>query len=126
MKITSSFFLLSLVLSVAITSCVDPGGYAGGGFGSSYGNGSGFNTYRTLPRNYSGSAYLYNGQYYSGGQYQTGRYNDQGRNYDGRYFHNGRYYYGGSHAHYQGDGHNHGNSAPQQLGSYRSYMQQRH
>lgn len=118
MKLNTSLFLLALVLSAAMTSCVDPG-YAGNGYGS------GYNTYSTLPRNYSGSAYLYNNRYYSGGQYQTGRYSYQGRNYDSRYFHNGQYYYGGNHQHYQGDGHNHGSLLPQQRNGYQPYMQGR-
>ena len=101
MKLTKLLLLLPLTAVLSLSSCVDAG-YAVG----SYGNG--YNSYATLPLDFSGNAYLYNGRYYSGGLYQTGRYNNLGRNYDSRYFHNGQYYYGGNHAHYQGDGHNHG------------------
>lgn len=106
MKHLTFLLILPLALSLGISSCVGPGytgggGYAGGGYGNGYGGGGGgFNTYSTLPRNYSGSAYNHNGRYYSGGQYQTGNYNHQGQNYTSRYSHNGQHYYGGSHQHY--------------------------
>ena len=106
MKHTRSLLLLPLLGALSITSCVVDPGYAGGGYGNSFP--SGYNSYSTLPPNYSGSAYYLGGRYYSGGQYQTGRYSYQGKTYTNRYQHNGQYYYGGSHAHYPGDGHNHG------------------
>lgn len=98
MKLTSFLFILPVALSLGLSSCVDTGYAGGGGYGRGYGGG--FNTYSTLPSNYSGSAYNYNGRYYSGGNYQTGRYSYQGRPYTSRYSHNGQYYYGGSHQHY--------------------------
>lgn len=61
---------------------------------------SGFHTYTTLPQNYSGSAYLLDGRYYTGGQYQNGTYTNLGRNYNNRYFYDGQYYYGGNHTAY--------------------------
>ena len=133
MKLTSSVFLLSIVLSAGMTSCVDPsfggGGYGGGygGYGSNfgnafgYGNGAGygssypggygnggFNSYTTLPSNFNGNAYNHNGLYYTGGKYQTGSYSYQGQPYSNRYYHNGQYYYGGSHQNY----------SPQQTNGY--------
>lgn len=112
MKLAHSLLLLSILAALSITSCVVDPGYAGGGYssrGPSYGPSyrSGYNTYSTLPPNYSGSAYYSGGRYYSGGNYQTGRYSYQGRTYTNRYQHNGQYYYGGTHAHYPGDGHDH-------------------
>jgi hypothetical protein len=117
-----AFFLPAILAAVAITSCVGPG-YPGGygsasvGYGNNPATYGGFRTFNTLPGNYAGNAYFYNGRYYSGGRYETGRYQDQGRSYTNRYYHDGRYYYGGSHAHYPGDGHNHGSSHDQQRGS---------
>lgn len=108
-RLKQAFLLPVVLLSLSLVSCVDP--VLGGGYRGSV------STYSTLPLGYSGSAYQYNGRYYSGGQYQTGNYNYQGRQYTNRYYHDGRYYYGGSHAHYQGDGHNHGSRSPQQHAS---------
>ncbi len=88
-----ALLLPTLLLTLSLISCADPsfsGGY----------NGNGFNTYTTLPQNYSGNAYLVDGRYYSGGQYQTGNYNYQGRAYPNRYLYNGQYYYGGNHTAY--------------------------
>ena len=131
MKLSPSNWLLAVALSVGITSCVDPSfvgggngsgygnGYGGGygnifGFGSGYGGGYGggygnsiYNSYTTLPSNYSGNAYNHNGIYYTGGKYQTGNYNHQGQSYNNRYYHNGQYFYGGNHQNY----------SPQQGGS---------
>lgn len=114
MKLTHSLFLLSLASCLSITSCLDPS------FGSGYssgrsGYGGGYNSYASLPNNYIGGAYLYNGRYYSGGNYQTGSYNHQGRTYANRYYHNGQYYYGGSHQNYgsvrrDADDHGHASS----------------
>lgn len=98
MKHLSFLLILPVALILGMSSCVDVG-YAGGG-GSGRGYGGGFNTYSSLPSNYSGSAYNHNGRYYSGGQYQTGSYSYQGRPYTSRYTHNGQHYYGGSHQHY--------------------------
>jgi len=105
MKIKQSLFILPLILSVSITSCVDQPGFAGGlgprqsiGGGTMLGGGRGY--YTTLPRNYVGDAYYYNGRYYSGGNYQTGNYNYQGRTYNNRYYQNGQYLYGGVHQHH--------------------------
>jgi len=95
-----ALLLPTVLLSFSLISCVDPM-YSGGAGGYSN-NRSGFNTYSTLPPNYSGNAYLYNGRYYSGGQYQTGTYHDHGRQYSDRYYHNGQYYYGGQHRNYPG------------------------
>ncbi len=105
MKHTRSLLLLPLLGALSITSCDVGPGYAGAGNGSNYR--SGYNTYSTLPPNYTGSAYYTGNRYYSGGNYQTGRYDYQGRTYTNRYQHNGQYYYGGTHAHYPGDGHDH-------------------
>ncbi len=111
MKSRPSLFVLPLLLAATITSCVDTGSYGGqrssygGGAsygGSSYGGGRGY--YTTLPPNYSGNAYYYNGRYYSGGNYQTGRYTYQGRTYTSRYYQNGQYLYGGTHQHHAGSG----------------------
>jgi len=57
---------------------------------------TGYTTYRTLPRDYSGDAYYYNNRYYAGGRYEPGTYSHNGRTYDQRYFHNGQYLYGGN------------------------------
>jgi hypothetical protein len=56
---------------------------------------SGYVTYRSLPRDYSGDAYYYNDRYYAGGRYEPGTYSYEGRTYNNRYFHDGRYIYGG-------------------------------
>ncbi len=58
-------------------------------------NRSGYVTYQTLPRDYTGDAYYYNNQYYAGGRYEQGTYAYRGRTYDQRYYHNGEYIYGG-------------------------------
>ena len=105
MKHTRSLLLLPLLGALSITSCDVGPGYAGAGYGNNYR--SGYNSYSTLPPNYTGSAYYTGNRYYSGGNYQTGRYDYQGRTYTNRYQHNGQYYYGGTHAHYPGDGHDH-------------------
>ena len=97
-----ALLLPTVLLTLSLISCVDPsfsGGYNGNSNGPSYA-GSGFNTYTTLPTNYSGNAYLVDGRYYSGGQYQTGNYSYQGRSYPNRYNYNGQYYYGGDHRAY--------------------------
>lgn len=101
MKLSHSLFVLPLLLAATITSCVDTGYY--GGTRPSYGGASvgvsrGY--YTTLPRNYVGSAYFYNGRYYDGGNYQTGAYSYQGRTYNNRYYQNGQYLYGGVHQHH--------------------------
>jgi hypothetical protein len=110
MKITPLLLSLAVLPAVFITSCVDPMYGVGGGY-SSYGTGprgvyaGGYQTYTTLPMGYSGSAYLYNGRYYSGGRYQTGTYRHRGQVYSNRYYHSGQYLYGGSHQHHPGSSH---------------------
>ncbi len=99
MKTSLLRFILPVVTILGISSCVDP---MYGAYGTTGGYRGGYNTYSTLPLNYSGSAYLYNSRYYSGGQYQTGSYNYQGRQYTNRYYHNGMYYYGGQHQNHTG------------------------
>ncbi|OYW73952.1 MAG: hypothetical protein B7Z37_19580 [Verrucomicrobia bacterium 12-59-8] len=102
MKFSPYRLLLPAAALFAISSCVDPsmgGGYSNNGAGYN----RGYNTYSSLPSNYSGSAYYHQGRYYSGGQHQAGNYNYQGRSYSSRYYHNGQYYYGGQHQ-------NHGSS----------------
>jgi uncharacterized membrane protein len=84
----------TVLLTLSLTSCVEPM------YPVAYNSGSGFNTYTTLPTNYSGNAYFYNGHYYSGGQYQNGSYNYQGRAYPGRYLYDGQHFYGGNHTAY--------------------------
>jgi hypothetical protein len=101
MKLSQSLFVLPLLLAALLSSCVDTGYY--GGQSPSYGGASvvasrGY--YTTLPSNYVGSAYHYNGRYYSGGNYQTGVYSYQGRTYNNRYYQNGQYLYGGVHQHH--------------------------
>jgi hypothetical protein len=101
MKLNPTLFVLPLLLAATITSCVDTGYYGGprqpyGGASVSTGRGY----YTTLPSNYVGSAYFYNGRYYSGGNYQTGNYTYQGRTYNNRYYQNGQYLYGGVHQHH--------------------------
>jgi hypothetical protein len=97
MKLAFIFFL-SAVAVLAMTSCVVPGDVA---YGPGYGSGSvSYRQYNSLPTGYVGSAYLYNGTYYSGGSYENGSYYNQGRSYNNRYLYDGRYYYGGSHQHY--------------------------
>ncbi len=101
MKLNQTLFVLPLLLAAAITSCVDTGHYGGprqpyGGASLSAGRGY----YTTLPSNYVGNAYYYNGRYYSGGNYQTGTYTYQGRTYNNRYYQNGQYLYGGVHQHH--------------------------
>ena len=108
-----ALLLPTVLLTLSLISCADPsfsGGYNGNSNGPSYA-GSGFNTYTTLPTNYSGNAYLYHGRYYSGGQYQNGNYTYQGRPYTNRYNYNGQYYYGGDHRSY-------GSSLPVQSNVY--------
>ena len=105
MKLNQTFFVLPLLLAATITSCVDTGYY--GGPRQSYGGASvstGRGYYTTLPSNYVGSAYFYNGRYYSGGNYQTGNYTYQGRTYNNRYYQNGQYLYGGVHQHHGSPG----------------------
>ncbi len=83
---------LLLLPALLLASCVGPGNPFEIIFptvGVNYG------TYNTLPENYNGNAYYYNGRYYSGGRYESGRYYYGGRPYNNRYYHNGRYYYGG-------------------------------
>lgn len=82
-----------LLVSICLVSCVDSA-YPGSGNHQSQSGAYGIQT--TLPINFVGSAYYYNGRYYTGGNYQQGRYVDHGRSYNGRYYHNGSYYYGGS------------------------------
>jgi hypothetical protein len=97
-----ALLLPTVLLTLSLISCVDPsysGGYNSNSSGPSYAS-TGFNTYTTLPTNYSGNAYLVGGRYYSGGQYQTGNYSYQGRSYPNRYRYNGQYYYGGNHRAY--------------------------
>ncbi|HBJ87969.1 MAG TPA: hypothetical protein DDZ88_29750 [Verrucomicrobiales bacterium] len=101
MKLSQTLFVLPLLLAASITSCVDTGYY--GGPRSSYGGasvGASRGYYTTLPSNYVGNAYYYNGRYYSGGNYQTGTYTYQGRTYNNRYYQNGQYLYGGVHQHH--------------------------
>jgi hypothetical protein len=108
MKLNQTLFVLPLLLAATITSCVDTGYY--GGPRQSYGGASvsaGRGYYTTLPSNYVGSAYFYNGRYYSGGNYQTGNYTYQGRTYNNRYYQNGQYLYGGVHQHHGSPGSQH-------------------
>ena len=90
-RIVSLFLTISD--SVWLSSCVEPN-YAGGNYHSS--PRGGYGVYNTLPGNFTGDAYYYNGRYYSGGSYQTGHYNHQGRSYNNRYYHQGQYFYGGN------------------------------
>lgn len=92
--------LLPLVSSFLLASCVVPG-YQGEGYHSSNGGGV---VYTTLPGNYSGDAYFYNGRYYSGGRYETGKYHSHGRTYGSRYYHKGQYYYGGNYQNHSRSG----------------------
>lgn len=94
----ASLFFLTLV-SVAITSCVVPGHPAGLAVSTVSVD---YSTNSSLPSNYVGDAYFYEGRYYSGGRYENGRFHDHGRAYSNRYYYNGRYYYGGRHDHYNG------------------------
>lgn len=101
MKLSQSLFVLPLLLVAPLSSCVDTGYYSGPR--PSHGSASvvasrGY--YTTLPSNYVGSAYFYNGRYYDGGNYQTGVYSYQGRTYNNRYYQNGQYLYGGVHQHH--------------------------
>ena len=119
MKLTSFLLIFTVALCLGISSCVDTGYAGGGGYGRGYGGG--FNTYTTLPTNYSGSAYLLDGTYYSGGQYQNGNYLYQGRNYPNRYYYNGQYYYGGNHRAYGSTVPVPNNGYIQQNSGYRTY-----
>lgn len=92
-----AFLVCHLVASALLSSCVDPG-YSTYNRHSS--GGSRYGVYSTLPDSFIGSAYNYNGQYYSGGSYQTGRYIYGGNQYTSRYYHNGQYIYGGSYKNY--------------------------
>lgn len=111
-----ALLLPTVVLTLSLMSCADPQFYAG-----TTGGGSGFTTYTALPPNYSGSAYLLDGTYYSGGQYQTGNYNYQGRAYPSRYYYNGQYYYGGNHRAYGSPLPVQSNTYIQQSNGYRTY-----
>jgi hypothetical protein len=103
------------LLTLSLSSCVEPI------YPAAYNNGGGLNTYTTLPTNYSGSAYLLDGTYYSGGQYQNGNYLYQGRNYPNRYYYNGQYYYGGNHRAYGSTVPVPNNGYIQQNSGYRTY-----
>ena len=97
--------LVNAFAVLGLASCVVPGPYNNGGYGSrgysSYSSGIG--VYSTLPPGYSGNAYYHGNRYYSGGRYETGSFNYQGRRYDNRYHQgNGTYLYGGQHQHYSG------------------------
>ena len=97
-----ALLLPTVLLTLSLISCAEPtvsGRYNANSSGPSSAS-NGFNTYTTLPTDYSGTAYLLDGRYYSGGQYQNGNYTYQGRNYDNRYLYNGQYYYGGDHRAY--------------------------
>lgn len=63
-------------------------------------NSSLFNVYTTLPSDYDGDAYYYNGRYYAGGRYENGRYDYDGSRYSNRYYYDGRYIYGGKYYQY--------------------------
>lgn len=118
-----ALLLPTALLTFSLISCVEPqfsDGYNGNGNGPGYVS-SGYNTYTTLPQNYSGNAYLVNGRYYSGGQYQTGSYNYQGRPYSNRYYYNGQYYYGGNHRSYGSTIPVQNNAYIQQNSGYRTY-----
>lgn len=99
MKLTKPLFLLPLFIAVSMTSCVGPG-FPLDGFLSSVGISNG--NYNSVPNNYSGDSYYYQGRYYTGGNYETGRYYYRGRSYDNRYYHNNRYYYGGRYQYQNG------------------------
>jgi hypothetical protein len=88
-----SLFVAPLFASALLSSCIVPGYPDDGHYSSS---GGGHVVYTSLPANYVGNAYFYNGRYYSGGNYQTGRYHDRGRAYTSRYYYQGKYYYGGN------------------------------
>lgn len=90
---------LLLVATVSMVSCIVPE-YSDGRSSHSVGVRSSHHT--SLPTNYVGDAYFYNGRYYSGGRYETGTFHDHGRTYDNRYYHSGQYYYGGRHEHHAG------------------------
>lgn len=95
--------VLPALAGLCVTSCADSVASRGPGPGvntlySAYG--TGFVTYSTLPVNYTGAAYRYQGRYYTGGRLETGRFTHQGQTYATRYYHNGRYYYGGTHQYY--------------------------
>ena len=81
-----------LAASSFLASCVS-NDYRGASH--QYSDGTGYVTYDTLPRDYSGDAYYYDNRYYAGGRYEPGRYSYGGRTYDHRYFHDGQYLYGG-------------------------------
>lgn len=103
--------LVTAFAALGLASCVVPGSYADGSYGSrgrsSYSSGIGI--YSTLPVGYAGNAYYHGNRYYSGGRYETGAFNYQGRRYDNRYQQgNGSYLYGGQHQHYPGQSSSHG------------------
>ncbi len=110
-----ALLLPTVLLTLSLVSCMDPM------YPVAYNNGGGFNTYATLPTNYSGNAYLYNGRYYTGGQYQNGSYIYQGRNYSNRYYQNGQYYYGGNHRVYGSTIPVQNNAYIQQRSGYQTY-----
>ena len=99
MKLHPYCLLLPVIAILPLSSCIDPMMMGGSGY-SNYGGG--YNSYSTLPRNYSGNAYYHQGRYYTGGQHQMGNYTHQGQQYTSRYSHNGQNYYGGQHRQYQG------------------------
>lgn len=89
---------LALILfPLLLGSCVDPYYY---GVDHHHYPSRGYVVYRTLPPNYVGNVYYYNGSYYTGGRYQTGVYVYGGRTYRDRYYYKGRYIYGGSYKQY--------------------------
>jgi hypothetical protein len=87
-----AFLVCPLIASTLLSSCVYPG-YDLGRRDSS--GDSRYDVYPSLPDSYVGSAYYYNGRYYSGGTYETGRFFYGGKPYTSRYYHNGQYLYGG-------------------------------
>lgn len=76
--------------------------------GPRYSSGGEYRVYATVPTDYVGEVYFYDGRYYSGGRYESGRYSYKGRTYSSRYYHSGRYYYGGNYQHHRSPGSNQG------------------
>ena len=122
-QLKKALLLPTVVLTLSLISCAEPtlsGRYNANSGGPSLAS-NGFNTYTTLPTNYSGNAYLLDGRYYSGGQYQNGNYTYQGRNYNNRYLYNGEYYYGGDHRAYGSAVPVQNNAYYQQTSGYHTY-----
>ena len=90
--------LLSKIALVALSGLLSSCTFSEYSFGKviSYGGVS------SLPSDFSGNAYYWNGSYYTGGRYEAGRFYYIDRFYNSRYIFNGKDLYGGGYQYIQG------------------------